>query len=172
MHRSEELRYLILAAQREGNRMLAQALKPLGVTPSQAEVLSLLRTRRPLSLNGLGDLLVCESGNSPSRLVDRLVAAGLVMRQTDDTDRRHVKLSLTPEGRASPTRSPQSKRSHVAIREDVGAHTWTRSPGGSGPWSATSPRDAPYPAAGNQITDPCGRPRNRAHASIYFSASR
>jgi DNA-binding MarR family transcriptional regulator len=98
MHKSEELRYLILAAQREGNRMLAQALKPLGVTPSQAEVLSLLRSRRPLSLNGLGDLLVCESGSSPSRLVDRLVAAGLVTRQVDDVDRRHVRLSLTPEG--------------------------------------------------------------------------
>jgi DNA-binding MarR family transcriptional regulator len=98
MHKAEELRYLILAAQREGNRMLAQALKPLGVTPSQAEVLSLLRTRQPLSLNGLGDLLVCESGSSPSRLVDRLVAAGLVMRQVDDVDRRHIRLSLTPEG--------------------------------------------------------------------------
>jgi DNA-binding MarR family transcriptional regulator len=98
MHRSEELRYLILAAQREGNRMLAQALRPLGVTPSQAEVLSLLRTRQPLSLGGLGDLLVCESGSSPSRLVDRLVAAGLVTRQVDDADRRHIRLSLTPEG--------------------------------------------------------------------------
>jgi DNA-binding MarR family transcriptional regulator len=98
MHKAEELRYLILAAQREGNRMLAQALKPLGVTPSQAEVLSLLRSRQPLSLNGLGDLLVCESGSSPSRLVDRLVAAGLVMRQVDDVDRRHIRLSLTPEG--------------------------------------------------------------------------
>jgi len=78
--------------------MLAQALKPLAVTPSQAEVLSLLRTRQPLSLNGLGDLLVCESGSSPSRLVDRLVAAGLITRAVDDADRRHIKLSLTPEG--------------------------------------------------------------------------
>jgi DNA-binding MarR family transcriptional regulator len=98
MHRSEELRFLILAAQREGNRTLAQALKPLGVTPSQAEVLSLLRTRQPLSLNGLGDLLVCESGSSPSRLVDRLVAAGLIERAVDPADRRHIRLSLTPEG--------------------------------------------------------------------------
>jgi MarR family transcriptional regulator, organic hydroperoxide resistance regulator len=98
MHRSEELRYLILAAQREGNRMLAQALRPLAVTPSQAEALSLLRTRQPLSLSGLGDLLVCESGSSPSRLIDRLVAAGLVERQVDDGDRRHIRLSLTPEG--------------------------------------------------------------------------
>ena len=34
----------------------------------------------PLSLRGLGTLLVCESGTSPSRLVDRIVARGLVER--------------------------------------------------------------------------------------------
>lgn len=38
----EELRYLVLAAQREGNRLLADGLQPLGLTPSQAEALRLL----------------------------------------------------------------------------------------------------------------------------------
>ena len=95
----EELRYLILAAQREGNRQLAQALRPLGITPAQAEVLRLLQDREPLTLSGLGELLGCESGNSPSRLVDRLVTAGLVARVEDPRDRRHVALSLTPTGR-------------------------------------------------------------------------
>jgi DNA-binding MarR family transcriptional regulator len=96
---AEELRYLILAAQREGNRMLGQALKPLGVTPSQAEVVRLLQERQPLTLTGLGELLVCESGSSPSRLVDRLISAGLVDRQVPEHDRRHIELSLTREGR-------------------------------------------------------------------------
>jgi hypothetical protein len=76
----EELRYLVLAIQREGNRLLAAELRPLGITPSQAEVLRVLRDHGPLTLNALGDLLVCETGNSPSRLVDRLVAQGLVKR--------------------------------------------------------------------------------------------
>lgn len=98
MRPAEELRYLILAAQREGNRMLGQALKPLGVTPSQAEVLRLLQERQPLTLNGLGELLVCESGSSPSRLVDRLISAGLVDRAVPEHDRRHIELSLTREG--------------------------------------------------------------------------
>lgn len=98
MRPAEELRYLILAAQREGNRLLAQALRPLGVTPSQAEVVRVLQERGPLTLNGLGELLVCESGNSPSRLVDRMVATGLVRREVAAHDRRHVELSVTSEG--------------------------------------------------------------------------
>lgn len=94
----EEVRYLVLAAQREGNRMLAAALRPLGVTPAQGEVLRLLAERQPLTLSGLGALLVCESGGNPSRLVDRLVAAGLVRREEGAEDRRHVQLTLTPAG--------------------------------------------------------------------------
>jgi DNA-binding MarR family transcriptional regulator len=97
---AEELRYLILAIQREGNRLLAAELRPLGVTPSQAEVLRVLRDHGPLTLSALGGLLVCETGNSPSRLVDRLVAQGLVQRDTDPDDRRYLALSLTAEGKA------------------------------------------------------------------------
>jgi len=99
MEPAEELRYLILAIQREGNRVLAAELKPLGVTPSQAEVLRVLRDHGPLTLSGLGELLVCETGSSPSRLVDRLVTQGLVQRRAGADDRRFVTLALTPEGR-------------------------------------------------------------------------
>ncbi|MDH6144356.1 DNA-binding MarR family transcriptional regulator [Kitasatospora sp. GP30] len=98
MRKAEHLRFAILAAQREGNRLLTQALKPHGITPSQAEVLRLLQQHGTLSLNGLGQLLVCESGTNPSRLVERVVAAGLVERRTDAEDRRYLQLSLTPEG--------------------------------------------------------------------------
>jgi DNA-binding MarR family transcriptional regulator len=95
---AEELRFLILAAQREGNRLLGQALRPLGITSSQAEVLRILEEHQPLTLTGLGELLICESGNNPSRLVDRLTAGGLVDRQVSALDRRHIELSLTEEG--------------------------------------------------------------------------
>ena len=98
MRKAEHLRFAILAAQREGNRLLIQALKPHGITPSQAEVLRLLQQHGTLSLNGLGQLLVCESGTNPSRLVERTVAAGLVERRTDAEDRRYLQLRLTPEG--------------------------------------------------------------------------
>jgi DNA-binding MarR family transcriptional regulator len=95
---------LVLGAQREGNRWLANELRPLGLTPSQAEVLRVLGDAAPLSLSALGELLVCESGTNPSRLVDRLVAVELVERRTLETDRRAVELTLTTEGAALETK--------------------------------------------------------------------
>ena len=100
MRQAELVRYLVLAAQREGNRRLTHELRAIGLTPSQSEVLRILGDHAPLSLTGLGELLVCESGTQPSRLVDRLVAAGLVERVTAHDDRRHVTLTLTDDGRS------------------------------------------------------------------------
>ena len=99
----EEFRYLVLAAQREGNRILTEALRPLDLTPSQAEVLRVLQEQQPLSLIALGDLLVCESG-SPSRLVNGLVEAGLVKRVPNASNGRMVTLTLTETGEEMATR--------------------------------------------------------------------
>jgi DNA-binding MarR family transcriptional regulator len=101
MRQAELVRYLVLAAQREGNRRLTRELRAIGLTPSQSEVLRILGDHAPLSLTGLGELLVCESGTNPSRLVDRLVGAGLIERVTAHDDRRHVTLTLTGAGRAA-----------------------------------------------------------------------
>ena len=98
MRNAELLRYLILAAQREGNRQLSLALSSLNLTSSQAEAIRVLEEFGPLSLRNLGELLICESGNNPSRLVDRLVVAGLVQRDASSHDRRQVTLSLTKDG--------------------------------------------------------------------------
>lgn len=97
--RQHELRYLILAAQREGNRMLAAALREFDLTPAQAEVLDVLAGREPITLAALGRLLVCEAG-SPSRLVDTLVRRGLLTRDPAADDRRTVLISLTTQGKA------------------------------------------------------------------------
>lgn len=98
MRPEEELRFLILGAQREGSRALTAQLSPLGLTPSQAEVVRCLADYGPMSLRALGGLLVCESG-SPSRLVDALVGRDIVARREDPTDRRQVTLELTRSGR-------------------------------------------------------------------------
>jgi MarR family transcriptional regulator, organic hydroperoxide resistance regulator len=96
---AERLRYLILAAQREGNRQLSAWLSEIDVTPAQSEALRIIADHGPLALGELGDMLVCDSGASPSRIVDRLAAAGLVRRSPGEHDRRQVRLTLTPQGR-------------------------------------------------------------------------
>jgi MarR family transcriptional regulator, organic hydroperoxide resistance regulator len=98
VRQAELIRYLVLAAQREGSRRLTQELRAINLTPSQSEVLRILGDHGPLSLTGLGELLVCESGRNPSRLVDRLVGGGLVERIVAADDRRQVTLSLTSAG--------------------------------------------------------------------------
>ena len=111
---ADELRYLILAVQREGSRRLAARLRDAGLTPAQAEVLDVLRDRAPLSLAELGRLLVCETG-SPSRLVDALVQRGLVARTPSPQDRRVVSLALTEAGRGAQATSAGSADVRDAI---------------------------------------------------------
>lgn len=98
MRQAERLRYAILAAQREGNRILTEGLRPLGLTPSQAEVLRVLQDHEPLLLKDVGAHLICENG-SPSRLLATLTRAGLVEREAHPDDRRAVLLRLTDAGR-------------------------------------------------------------------------
>ena len=73
-------------------------MRPLGLTAPQADALVVIGQAEPLALKELGELLIAEAGH-PSRLVDRLVEAGLVKRRAAGSDRRRVELSLTPEGR-------------------------------------------------------------------------
>jgi len=80
--------------------MLAAQLRPLGLTPSQAEVIRVVADRGELTIGELGELLVCESGTNPSRLVDRLVEAGMLQRR-EGVDKRRVILSLTSAGRGA-----------------------------------------------------------------------
>ena len=94
---AEKFRYLILAAQRQGNRILKVLLKDIGVTPSQAEVISVLKHNQPVTLKALGSLLICEEG-SPSRLVERMVKEKFVERIREEIDSRYVRLALTDLG--------------------------------------------------------------------------
>jgi DNA-binding MarR family transcriptional regulator len=94
----EEFRYLVLAAQREGARALATALKEHDLTPSQAEAIAVMRDAgRPLTVREIGQRLVCEGG-SPSRLMSTLTQKGFVESTVGSADRRTTLLSLTSAG--------------------------------------------------------------------------
>ena len=94
----EDFGLLVKALAREADRRINDLLRPLGITASQAEALQLLDLYGPLSLGELGTLLIAEGGH-PSRLVDRLVASGLLLRETVSADRRRIEISCTPQGR-------------------------------------------------------------------------
>jgi MarR family transcriptional regulator, organic hydroperoxide resistance regulator len=115
----EHLRYLVLAAQREGNRMFAAALKPLGLTPAWAETISVLAEREPLTIRELGLLLVCE-GEHPSRLVNRMVSAGLLTTEPSPDDDRARWIKLTPAARVLLPRLREIEdQLHTAIEKTV-----------------------------------------------------
>jgi len=94
----QRLRFTILGLQRSGNRMLTDLLREVSLTPSQAEIITILAEHETLTLRQLGQLLVCEVG-SPSRAIDLLVNRGLVLRETSSRDRRSINLTLTEHAR-------------------------------------------------------------------------
>ena len=106
-----ELAITVKAAQRELERVTNEAMKPLGVTGPQADAITVIGQAGPLSLRELGDLLIAEAGH-PSRLVDRLVEAGLVERRTAGDDRRRIELMLTSKGR-------RLEKRILAVREQI-----------------------------------------------------
>jgi DNA-binding MarR family transcriptional regulator len=118
----EELRYLVLATQRDGNRALAALLRPLGVTPAQAEVIGVLASAgRPLTVSEVGELLVCEPG-SPSRLVSSLVGAGLIARSAHERDGRAAALALTGAGSKLARRIRAAEEEfHAELRSRMGS---------------------------------------------------
>lgn len=79
------------------NAVLAEVFRPLGLTCVQADALMALAEHQPVTLGGLAEHLVAESGH-PSRLVARLESAGWVRRDPDPRDHRAALLSLTTEG--------------------------------------------------------------------------
>lgn len=69
-----------------------------GLTPTQASVLGLIATRGPIGVSTLVDI---ERVNPTmlSRVIGRLDDAGFVRRRPDPTDKRAVRLEITPRGK-------------------------------------------------------------------------
>ncbi len=74
-------------------------LEPMGLTHPQYLVMLALWGEEPLSVKDLSGLLALDPGTL-SPLLKRLEASGLVRRERDPRDERHLAVSLTPQGRA------------------------------------------------------------------------
>jgi DNA-binding MarR family transcriptional regulator len=76
-----------------------EALRPFGVTGTQFNVLRILRGAGPNGLCGreVGERMITRVPDVP-RLLERLEKAGLISRERDPNDRRHVTARITERG--------------------------------------------------------------------------
>jgi DNA-binding MarR family transcriptional regulator len=95
----EELHLSIIRTAAILDHRLSQALKPYKITPTQYNVLRMLRGAGPggLCRNAVGERLVA---NVPdvTRLLDRMEETGLILRERSAHDRRFVTARLSPRG--------------------------------------------------------------------------
>lgn len=92
---------VVLAMRRRIDRRMAA----LGLTAAQWPPLWRIRLDGSVSARELADATGIDAG-AMTRLVDRLVAKGLVERMRGSTDRRIVRLSLTEAGQAVAAKVP------------------------------------------------------------------
>lgn len=80
---------------------VAQVLKPHGITPTQYNVLRILRGAGPIGLcrNEVGERLI-RPVPDVTRLLDRMEEMGLITRRRDESDRRFVTTVITDQGLA------------------------------------------------------------------------
>ena len=83
------------------------------MTLTQFRTLVVLDTRGETNLNGLAESLGVNASTA-MRMIDRLLAAGLVTRHDNPANRREVVLGLTERGRASSDASPTRRRAEIA----------------------------------------------------------
>jgi DNA-binding MarR family transcriptional regulator len=99
--RSAEALLSILRTAAVLDHQLGDALKPHGITPTQYNVLRILRGAGAAGLCGreIAERLVARVPDVP-RLLERLEAMRLIGRTRDPADRRHVTARILPRGRA------------------------------------------------------------------------
>lgn len=86
--------------QAESRRLAKEQCARHGITATQLNVLKLLQTVGELSLSELSRQLAA-TNSTITGIIDRMVAAGLVVREQSAEDRRVWRIRLTPEGKAT-----------------------------------------------------------------------
>ncbi|MBA2875359.1 MarR family winged helix-turn-helix transcriptional regulator [Thermaerobacillus caldiproteolyticus] len=93
-----EIMYSVFRIQKALYRLVREDATRVGITEVQLIVLYTLFKKENIRLNDLAEKLNM-SNSTVSGTIDRLVSAGLVMRETSREDRRAVTLRLTEKGR-------------------------------------------------------------------------
>ncbi|KYZ85317.1 hypothetical protein A3Q32_19930 [Alcanivorax sp. KX64203] len=92
-----ELIQAVRTANHVFNQLFAEAVEPLGLPVSQAEVLLLLHEKGPLTTTALSKLTLVRPGNL-TRIVDKLVSEDFLERRASHEDLRRANILLTTKG--------------------------------------------------------------------------
>jgi DNA-binding MarR family transcriptional regulator len=115
-----ELSRLLRRAARAASRLYRERLGELELTSRQANAVLALVEAPGTTLSGLADSLGADQATA-SALVDRLLSAGLVRRETDPDDRRKARLHPTePALRLSEALVEARRDTEARIREGLG----------------------------------------------------
>jgi DNA-binding MarR family transcriptional regulator len=91
--------YLLFQAVRRRDAAFARLLAPLGLDLGKWRILSVVRRMVGCTMNELAELTTIDR-TTLTRAADQLSAAGLIVRQGSERDRRQVCLFLTKAGEA------------------------------------------------------------------------
>lgn len=105
----------VLRASRALVAIAARSLAEVGedVTLAQYRALVVLASRGPRGLSALAEALAV-TGSTATRMCDRLVRKNLVARREEPSDRRQVRISLTPTGRRLVAVVTSKRRAEIA----------------------------------------------------------
>lgn len=91
----------ILLTQQLLNEALIEVFRPFDLSGEQFNVLRILRGQkgRPANMCAIQERMIAKTSNT-TRLVDKLLAKGLVTREVCPNNRRKMEVQITPDGLA------------------------------------------------------------------------
>lgn len=116
--REERLSALLWRAARASTRFYQSLLTDVDVTPRQASAMLALVDTPGVTLGALAEALRADQATA-SAVVDRLLAAGLVKRETDPADRRRARLYPTEKAMRIAAQVAEARRRTDELIEAV-----------------------------------------------------
>lgn len=107
------LAYLLARASHLISGEFHQTLEARGIPVIHWRIMAALYETRSLTLGALVDVVLMKQP-TVSKIVTRMQALGLVRREVDRTDRRNVRVALTPAGRRAAHPLVRDARAHEA----------------------------------------------------------
>ena len=111
LHYEDCIVFLLAKAYQKAHASLKRNLTDYGLTPIQCLVVEALRDNGGISAGELGKKLVLDSATL-SGVLDRLAERGWIIKETDESDRRSLRIYLAEEAKALNT--PISEKRQAA----------------------------------------------------------